>query len=78
MCQSRWDFEILIVVDGFVDKTYKLAKEMERDVIRVFGYKTNRGKGYAVKYGMARALGDYLAFIDAGLEINPNGISIVL
>ena len=78
MCQSRWDFEIIVVVDGFVDSTFKLAKELEKNVIRVFGYKTNRGKGYAVKYGMARALGDYLAFIDAGLEINPNGISMIL
>jgi glycosyltransferase involved in cell wall biosynthesis len=27
---------------------------------------------------MARAKGDYIAFIDAGMEINPNGISMLL
>ncbi len=80
MRQTRWQFEVIVVVDGFLDDTYDKAKELEKEdkVVTVVGYKTNRGKGYAVRYGMARARGDYIAFIDAGMEINPNGISLLL
>lgn len=38
----------------------------------------NQGKGYAVRHGMKRATGDYVAFIDSGMEIDPNGISMLL
>ena len=78
LAQTRWDFEIILVVDGFVDETFKQAEKVKRKNIKVVGYETNRGKGYAIRYGMARAVGDYIAFIDAGMEIEPNGISMLL
>ena len=78
MLQTRWDFEIIVVVDGFLDKTYDIAKSLENKKLKVFGYETNKGKGYAIRYGMARAAGDYISFIDAGMDINPNGISMLL
>lgn len=84
MRQTRWDFEIITVVDGKVsatDTTFSDAKKaVKLDPTRIFvyGYDVNKGKGYAVRYGMARATGDYISFIDAGLDINPNGISMVL
>lgn len=76
--QTRWDFEIIIVDDGSNDGTFESAKEIEKANLHAFGYKENRGKGYAVRYGMARAKGDIICFIDAGLEIDPNGISMLL
>lgn len=78
MHQTRWKFEIIVVVDGFLDKTYDVAKTMEGKLLKVFGYETNKGKGYAIRYGMARARGDYVSFIDSGMDINPNGISMIL
>lgn len=78
MSKTRWDFEIILVVDGFQDDTFKKAQKVKRKNIKVVGYETNRGKGYAIRYGMARAVGDYIAFIDAGMEIEPNGISMLL
>ena len=78
MSQTRWAFEIIVVVDGFVDKTFENAKELESFEIKIVGYKKNMGKGYAVRYGMARSLGDYIVFIDSGMDIDPNGISMVL
>ncbi|MBU2591916.1 glycosyltransferase [Patescibacteria group bacterium] len=74
----RYDYEIIVVVDGRVDKTYQQAKKASSAKIRVYQYKNNKGKGYAIRYGMARAKGDPIAFIDAGMEIDPNGISIAL
>jgi len=36
------------------------------------------GKGHAVRFGMAKAKGDIIGFIDAGLELEPNGLSMLL
>lgn len=78
MKQTRWDFEIIAVVDGFLDKSYENAKKAESSIIKVYGYPTNRGKGYAIKYGMARAKGELIVFIDGGMEIETNNISLIL
>lgn len=75
----RYPYEMLVVVDGTtVDTTYKLAKQLNLSNLKILGYPSNHGKGYALRYGMARAKGDYVAFIDAGMEIDPNGISMLL
>lgn len=77
--QIRYDYEIIAVVDGIsIDKSFKEAKSLKLPKLKVFGYKNNHGKGYAVRFGMAKTKGDYIAFIDAGMEIDPNGISMVL
>jgi len=78
MSQTRWDFEIILVTDGSPDKTLEEAKKFKKPNYQAVGYPTNRGKGYAVRYGMARAKGDYIAFIDSGMDIDPNGISMIL
>lgn len=74
----RYDYEIVAVVDGLIDKSYDNAKKIKSSKIKVFGLKNNHGKGYAVRYGMARTKGNIIAFIDAGMEIDPNGISMIL
>lgn len=77
----RYSYEIICVVDGKVDGTYEKAKKVAKKFpgkVRVMGYLTNLGKGHAVRYGMARAKGDIIGFIDAGFELNPNGLSMLL
>ncbi len=76
--QLRYDFEMIIVVDGIVDKTYERAKKLVSSHIKVFSYEINRGKGYAVRYGMVRSKGNIVAFIDSGMDLNPNGLSMLL
>jgi len=78
MAKTRWDFEVIVIDDGSPDKTYREAKKIKKENIKVHRYKKNLGKGFAVKYGMARAVGDFIAFIDSGMEINPNNISMIL
>jgi glycosyltransferase involved in cell wall biosynthesis len=78
MSQTRWDFEVIVVVDGILDDTFLEAKKVERSNVLVYGYEENKGKGFAIRYGMAKTRGDLIAFIDAGMDINPNGISMVL
>ena len=69
------DYEILVVVDGFVDGTYERAKTMESTRTRVLGYARNAGKGHAVRLGMQHATGDLVAFLDAGMDLDPGGLA---
>lgn len=78
LSQIRYPYEIIIVVDGRGDGTYSAAKEIKSPIVKVTGYAQNQGKGHAVRYGMKQATGDYIAFIDSGMEIDPNGISMLL
>lgn len=73
-----YKFEIIVVVDGNLDDTFKNAKKTSWSNVKVFGYEENQGKGYAVKYGMLKAKGDVIGFIDAGMDVRPAGISILL
>ncbi len=79
--QTRYKYEIICVVDGQVDATFKEAEKVANQFsgqIKVVGYLTNLGKGHAVRYGIAQARGEIVGFIDAGEEIDPNGISMLL
>ncbi|MBI4990591.1 glycosyltransferase [Candidatus Gottesmanbacteria bacterium] len=78
LSQIRYPYEIIIVVDGYGDGTYKEAKKIKSPNVKVMVYMKNQGKGHAVRLGMSKATGDYIAFIDAGMEIDPNGISMLL
>jgi len=75
----RYNYEIIVVIDGLsVDNSQSELNKVKLKNLKVIGYKNNHGKGYAVRYAMARAKGDYIAFIDAGMEIDPNGLSLII
>lgn len=77
--QIRYDYEIIAVVDGkYIDNSYKLLKKNNLPKVKTYTYKNNYGKGFAIRFGMAKTTGDYVAFIDSGMEIDPNGISLIL
>lgn len=77
----RYSSELICVVDGTsADDTYNKALSVASSSsgIHVIGYPTNKGKGHAVRFGMAKAKGKIIAFIDSGMDINPNGLSMML
>lgn len=80
LSKLRYKSEIICVVDGALDKTYERASRSAKRLpnTKVIGYENNLGKGYAVRYGMARAKGDIIGFIDAGIDLNPNGLAMLL
>jgi len=78
--ETRYPYEIICVVDGNIDNTWKKAQKVS-DIyseVKVVGYSINMGKGHAVRFGMAKSKGDIIGFIDAGLELDPNGLSMLL
>ena len=75
----RYDYEIIAIVDGTnVDNSFSIIKRLRIPKLKVYGLKKNHGKGYTVRYGIGKTKGDYVAFIDAGMEIDSNGISMIL
>ena len=76
--QIRYDYEVIVVIDGIVDYSLKRIKTAKLSHVKTLGYMKNQGKAYAIRLGMTKAKGDYVMFIDSGKEIDPNGISMLL
>lgn len=74
----RYDYEIIAVVDGFIDRSFEKIKKAKIERLKCLGYANNLGKSFAIRLGMKEAKGDYVMFIDSGMEIDPNGISMLL
>ncbi len=73
-----YKYEIIVVVDGRLDQTAESIKKLKNKDVKVLEYEKNQGKGFAVKYGVLRAKGDIIGFIDAGMDLEPTEISIML
>ena len=74
-------YEIICVVDGRKnsrDHTIEHARKIKGESVKIFFYPENKGKGYAIRFGMARAKGGIIAFIDAGSDLNAKGIGLAL
>lgn len=75
-----FDHEIIVVVDGRVDKTAEILRRIKKKnrKLRIYENEKNYGKGYSVKLGVSKAKGDVIGFIDAGFDLDPEGIAILL
>jgi glycosyltransferase involved in cell wall biosynthesis len=75
---TKIDFEIIPVIDGELDRSYEEARKVRDPRVRVVGYKTNHGKGYAVRYGFSQATGDVIGFKDAGRDLKPATLPLMI
>jgi glycosyltransferase involved in cell wall biosynthesis len=67
--------ELLVVSDGSIDGTAeRLLESRSEQGTRVLHYDRNLGKGYAVKAGSLAAHGEWLALVDADLDLDPASI----
>ncbi len=58
-------YEIIVVDDGSKDNTANAVRSLNFENIGVVSYGSNRGKGYAINYGVRQAKGDWILFTDA-------------
>ncbi len=71
--------EIVVVDDGSKDGTRDVLKELDgKDGVRIILHEKNKGKGAAVRTGMAAAKGDVLLIQDADLEYDPRDYPTLL
>lgn len=76
----RYKTELICVIDGMVDRSFEKASGFAKKYpdVKVLGYETNKGKGYAIRFGMGQSKGDIIGFIDSGMDLNPNGLAMLL
>ena len=73
------DVEVIVVSDGSIDETAaELAKARGDLGFRLIHYDRNLGKGYAVKAGALAARGEWIALIDADLDLDPSSVPAYL
>lgn len=65
--KQAYTWEVLVVNDGSKDRTADIvrAASVTDPRVKLLEYGGNRGKGYAVRYGMTRAVGKFRLFMDA-------------
>jgi glycosyltransferase involved in cell wall biosynthesis len=70
------NLEIVVVDDGSRDATARVVTELAREIpeIRLLRHETNRGKGAAVRTGIAATAGDIVVIQDADMEYHPSDI----
>src|SRR5688572_679042 len=74
--QSFKNFEVLIVDDGSADNTAEAIASLNDDRFKYF-WKENNERGAARNYGAARALGQYVLFLDSDDYLHPNALEAV-
>lgn len=65
MNKTKWPYEIVVVNDGSKDKTEEVARKIKG--IKLVSYEPNRGKGYAVRKGVAMMNGKVGIIVDADM-----------
>ena len=65
------DLEIVIVDDGSTDGTRDVLRQLADSTVRVINHDANRGKGAAIRSGLAHVTGDLVLVQDADLEYDP-------
>ncbi|MGC9992418.1 MAG: glycosyltransferase family 2 protein [Candidatus Cybelea sp.] len=68
------DFEIVVVDDGSLDGTHTAAINALRvwpECVRIVRCRRNEGKGNALICGTSYSKGEYVAFLDADMDLHP-------
>ena len=70
--QQDYQSEVVVVSDGSADRTGSVVNSFgsgKKVSFHLLEYYPNRGKGYAVRYGMVRARGKVIMFMDADYSV---------
>lgn len=82
LSNQNYESDILVVSDGSMDQTCAVVQKSfsnhPRVSVRAVEYHPNRGKGYAVRYGMLKAAGDRILFMDADYSVPMEALETAL
>ncbi len=80
IADENLNVEIILVDDGSSDRSSEIAKQATFDSPEVIflQHETNKGKGAAIKTGLEKVTGDFVAIQDADLEYDPNDLKNLL
>lgn len=69
-------FEIIVIDDGSIDATVECIQKAQTTIpfLRLIKHPQNKGKGAAIKTGMAEAKGEVRLFLDCDLSVDPKEI----
>jgi glycosyltransferase involved in cell wall biosynthesis len=76
--QEFIDFEVLIIDDGSKDNTAEVVQSFIADARFQYLPKPNEERGVARNYGLARARGEYVLFLDSDDRLHSNHLSTLL
>lgn len=73
------DYEIIFVDDGSTDNTFERLKLLEKKDknVKLYSFRKNLGKSYALGLGFKMANSEYIATIDSDLQDDPKNIRLL-
>ncbi|HEX8429489.1 glycosyltransferase family A protein [Hymenobacter sp.] len=74
LAQTFSAFEIVVVDDGSKDNTAEVVRQF-KDAKVQYHFKENGERGVARNYGLARAKGEYVLFLDSDDLLHPNHLA---
>lgn len=76
--QTYNDLEIILIDDGSTDDTAKIIKELEQEHENISAYyNENHGQGYERNFGVTKAQGKYIHFMDSDDLLAPDCYKIL-
>lgn len=71
LSSSGSSFEVVAVSDGCTDGSERSLVGLDQEMVRFVDLARNRGKGQALRIGLAMGRGRYIGFIDADGDLDP-------